>query len=68
MPKSTYYGIDIGDYGQTEYSKSLIDKYIITTHYDNFHKAILDINQEFDVVISSHNLEHCNNRELVLEQ
>ena len=65
-PNSTYYGIDIGDYGQTEYSKSLIDKYIISSP-DNFHKAILDINQEFDVVISSHNLEHCNYRELVLE-
>ena len=65
LPNSIYYGIDIGDYGQTEYSKSLIDNYIITSP-ENFSEAILNINEEFDAIISSHNLEHCNDRDKVL--
>ncbi len=65
LPNSTYYGIDIGDYGQNEYSKSLIDNYVITTP-ENFSEGILKIKEEFDAVISSHNLEHCNDRDKVL--
>jgi len=65
LPSANYFGIDIDDYGQNEYSKSLIDNYIFTSP-QNFPQKILDINGEFDAVISSHNLEHCNDREAVL--
>lgn len=65
LPNSTYFGIDIGDYGQNEYSKSLIDNYILTSS-KSFPQKILNINEKFDAVISSHNLEHCDDREAVL--
>ena len=65
LPKSTYFGIDIGDYGQSNKSKILMDKYILTSS-KKFAESILDINEKFDAVISSHNLEHCENPDSVL--
>jgi SAM-dependent methyltransferase len=58
-----YTGIDIGDCHQTK--PNLADKYIITSP-DNFADKILEMKNSFDVVVSAHNLEHCNHREKTL--
>jgi SAM-dependent methyltransferase len=58
-----YVGIDIGDYNQN--SSQLADKYILTSP-DDFANRINKIEDDFDAVISNHNLEHCNDREGVL--
>jgi len=65
-PDIYYIGIDIGDYNQEK--PNLADEYIITTP-NNFSNTILNCKNMMggvDVVISSHNLEHCNNRKETL--
>jgi SAM-dependent methyltransferase len=64
FPEFNYTGIDIGDYNQTK--PMLADEYIITTS-DNFAKKIGEIETRFDAVISSHNLEHCDDRDKTLQ-
>jgi SAM-dependent methyltransferase len=59
LPNSVYTGIDIGDYNQTKPNKA--DHYILTSP-EEFANAIGKFNESFDAVISSHNLEHCNDR------
>ncbi|MDA0731117.1 MAG: class I SAM-dependent methyltransferase [Proteobacteria bacterium] len=59
LPKCNYTGIDIGDYNQTK--PIIADKYIITTP-NEFHLEINKFSESFDAVVSSHNLEHCNDR------
>lgn len=54
-----YTGIDIGDYNQQ--MPNLADDYIVTAP-DSFADSISSLPNNFDVVISSHNLEHCNDR------
>ena len=63
FPNLFYTGIDICDYDQ-QMSK-VLDEYIITTP-DEFANTIENIDTKFDMVISSHNLEHCNDREKTL--
>ena len=60
LPNSTYTGIDIADYNQTRPNPA--DRYILTSP-ENFTKAIERFDAEFDAVISSHNLEHCDDRD-----
>jgi len=60
IPSADVFGIDIGDYNQSEESKMLYKRYI-TTLPENFDSTISEINEDFDVVISNHNIEHCNN-------
>jgi SAM-dependent methyltransferase len=64
IPNSTYTGIDVGDYNQTKPNKA--DSYVITTE-ENFSHEIFKFSNEFDAVISCHNIEHCNEREKTLE-
>jgi SAM-dependent methyltransferase len=59
FPDILYTGIDIGDYNQAK--PNLADNYIITSP-ENFAEKILEMENKFDTVISSHNLEHCNDR------
>lgn len=59
LPNCDYTGIDVGDYHQTK--PNLADRYIITKPED-FAGEIAKISNEFDAVVSSHNLEHCNDR------
>lgn len=61
-----YVGIDVGEYNTSNKSKKLMDEYYITSPED-FHKKIDEFEGQFDVVISSHNLEHCNKPYLVAE-
>lgn len=64
LPQSVYTGIDVGDYNQTEHNNA--DKYIITSP-EKFSSEISKFSEEFDAVISSHNLEHCDHRDETLE-
>jgi ubiquinone/menaquinone biosynthesis C-methylase UbiE len=63
FPDIYYTGIDIGDYNQKK--PNLADEYIITEP-DKFADAILNLEKEYDTVICSHNLEHCNDRDKTL--
>ena len=60
--RSSYYvGIDVTDYNQTSGSRNLADEYIVCDP-DAFTKTIDSLGQRFDGIISSHNLEHCDDR------
>jgi SAM-dependent methyltransferase len=59
LPRSTYTGVDIGDYNQTKPNRA--DHYVLTTP-EAFASRIADFDECFDAVLSSHNLEHCNDR------
>ncbi len=63
LPGCSYTGIDVGDYNQS--SSKLADNYLLTEP-DNFSNLICSFKNEFNGVISSHNLEHCNDRMGVL--
>ncbi len=60
LPGSTYTGVDVGDYNQTKPNKA--DRYIISSPA-GFTDALRQFREEFDAVVSSHNIEHCDDRE-----
>jgi SAM-dependent methyltransferase len=65
-PDLYYVGLDIEDYFQTVAPESVADAYIRTAP-ENFHQAIQEErDQQFDAIVSAHNLEHCAQPELVL--
>lgn len=57
LPFSRYTGIDVGDDWNTKPSRA--DRYIIVKP-EEFSEEIGRLSDQFDVVISAHNLEHCN--------
>ena len=57
-PDIHYVGIDINDYNQSSFSLCCADEYI-TADPANFSREIALRKNHFDAVISSHNLEHC---------
>lgn len=59
LPNASYVGLDVGDHNQTK--PNLADEYIVTSP-ENFANEIQRFKQQFDAVISCHNLEHCNDR------
>nr|WP_297771106.1 class I SAM-dependent methyltransferase [uncultured Butyrivibrio sp.] len=59
-PDVHYTGIDVCDYNQSGTSIQQADKYIISTP-ESFSSDIAHMNSQFDIVISAHNIEHCNN-------
>jgi SAM-dependent methyltransferase len=63
LPDCQYTGIDIGDYNQTR--PNCADVYVVTTP-ERFAESIAELGCSFDAVISSHNLEHCNDRQATL--
>jgi SAM-dependent methyltransferase len=63
FPNIHYTGIDIGDYNQT--LPNLADNYVVTTP-ELFHTTIENMADNFNAVISCHNLEHVNDREKTL--
>lgn len=65
LDKVYYVGIDVGDYNQTSASKSCADEYHIVSG-EEFACAIENYKDSFDAVISSHNIEHCEEPERVL--
>ena len=64
LPGCNYFGLDIGDYNQTK--PLLADTYIVTTP-QNFSYEISKFSESFDAIISSHNLEHCDDRKMTLD-
>jgi SAM-dependent methyltransferase len=65
-PDIYYVGIDIGDYNQNNNPNDVADEYYLTTP-DRFSSTIASLQNKFDAVISSHNLEHCNAPNSVLQ-
>ena len=64
LPSCIYTGIDVGDYNQTK--PNMADKYIVTSP-ENFSYEISKFKNHFDAVISSHNIEHCDDREKTIK-
>lgn len=64
LPECNYTGLDIGDYNQQRPIR--VDKYVITSP-GNFASEIEKFSNSFDAVISTHNLEHCDERDRVLQ-
>lgn len=64
LPDCVYTGIDIGDYNQTR--PNLADHYIVTGPED-FAGQISRFKDCFDAVISTHNIEHCYEREKTVD-
>lgn len=64
-PTCKYVGIDIGDYNLSQSDKDLMDEYILVTP-EEFSSEISKFSQEFDAVISSHNIEHVFDRNATL--
>lgn len=63
LPYCVYTGLDIESDDQT--GSLFADNYIVTTPQD-FSLEITRFSKKFDAVISSHNIEHCNDREMTL--
>lgn len=64
LAKAHYTGIDIQNYNQTK--PLLADHYVLTTG-DKYSADIKNFGEVFDVVLSSHNIEHCDNYEETVE-
>jgi 2-polyprenyl-3-methyl-5-hydroxy-6-metoxy-1,4-benzoquinol methylase len=58
-PDIHYIGLDIGIYNQTPNYAKYADEFILTEP-DTFHSKIEEYSNEFDAIVCSHNLEHCN--------
>ena len=66
LNKIYYVGIDVGNYNQSKESQQkYADEYIIVNS-SYFANKISTFNNLFDVVISSHNIEHCEEPQKVL--
>jgi SAM-dependent methyltransferase len=64
FPGCVYTGIDASDYRQTK--PNLADKYVFVDS-KRFPEGILELGEKFDAVVSSHNIEHCDDREATLK-
>jgi SAM-dependent methyltransferase len=58
-PNSKLYGIDVVDFDQSNESKALYEHYMISKS-ESFARSIQNIQEHFDIVLSNHNIEHCN--------
>jgi SAM-dependent methyltransferase len=63
FPKGHYTGIDVSDYRHS--APIMADEYHITSS-SGFAGKIGEFQNEFDAVTSSHNLEHCEDRDATL--
>ena len=61
LPSSYYVGIDVGNYNNDYDVEQVADEYILSDPND-FVEGLRSIQTNFDEIISSHNLEHCNDR------
>lgn len=66
MPKCYYIGVDVGDYNIKENTKALMDEYYVVPP-EKFADKIEEFKGCIDIVISSHNIEHCNEPMRVLD-
>ncbi len=58
-PDVYYVGLDIGVYNQSSEAINYADE-LIYAQPEKFHQAIEENEYEYDVILSTHNLEHCN--------
>lgn len=65
LPGIYYVGLDVGDYNQSVDPTTYADELIYVKSCD-FRTAIEKYEDEFDTVISTHNLEHCDDYKGVL--
>lgn len=65
-PDCYYIGIDVGDYNLDPNAKLQMDEYYVVSP-EKFADKLRDFKNSIDVVISSHNLEHCDEPWNVLE-
>jgi SAM-dependent methyltransferase len=63
FPHGHYTGVDVSDYRHSV--PIMADVYHVTTSA-GFAAKIAEFNEEFDAVTSSHNLEHCEDRDATL--
>lgn len=66
LPDCYYVGIDVDDYNLKQDLKNKMEEYHVVKPED-FSKEIEKFKNSIDVVISSHNIEHCNEPYEVLE-
>jgi 2-polyprenyl-3-methyl-5-hydroxy-6-metoxy-1,4-benzoquinol methylase len=57
LPGCTYYGLDIGNYNQS--AQNIANHYLLVSP-NEFSSTIAKYENYFDAIISSHNIEHCN--------
>jgi len=65
LPQAYYVGLDIGDYNNSTETLSFADEYVLCEP-NVFASEITKLGSRFDAVISSHNIEHCDDREATL--
>jgi SAM-dependent methyltransferase len=65
-PDIYYIGLDISDYNQISDPNTYADKYIVTSP-NLFATEIVKLNNQLDAVICSHNIEHCDQPDEVLD-
>jgi SAM-dependent methyltransferase len=65
-PDLYYIGLDVGDYRQTADPVKVANEYHVVAP-DSFAEAIRGFSGTIDAVVSSHNLEHCDDRRAVLQ-
>ena len=66
LPDCIYTGIDVADYNQTVSDKELMDTYLVCEPI-KFSDGVKSLGQHsFDLVISSHNIEHCDDPDATL--
>ena len=61
LPNSYYVGIDVDNYNNDYDVEQVADEYILSDPND-FVKSLNSLDNNFDAIISSHNIEHCNDR------
>jgi len=64
-PDIYYVGLDVGDYNQAADANTVANEYIISDS-KSFVSTIEQMGARFDMVVSSHNIEHCADPEGVL--
>ena len=64
-PDLYYVGLDVSDYNHSFDPLSIADEYVVCTP-DKFASAIAKFGRRFDAVISSHNIEHCDEPDATL--
>jgi len=64
-PDLVYHGLDVSDYNQQDCTR-YADSYVLTSPED-FARTIAGYRRRMDAVVSSHNLEHCDDPSAVLD-
>lgn len=65
-PESHLTGVDVADYNQDEESIALYDEYKIVPA-NEFDRGISKLDRKFNLILSNHNIEHCEEPAAVFE-